>query len=193
MSDTAMPCFVQFPNVGNLVGRILAGYGELEVEMALCVAETMNGNVDDALRLLFVRMSAEKRHDMAKKAMRVPCTSAGMDAEFTETMVDMTWCRNLRNQYAHCQWYWTEVEGVCFINLEEIAKKPGAIGPLADHRLAINEVLLGQQDAYFHYVRASFWHLAEALKRHRTSADKLRNRGPIFPKPSKVTRPVTHL
>jgi hypothetical protein len=35
----------------------------------------------------------------------------------------MDWCRQIRNQYAHCQWYWTAHEGLCFVDLEAVAKQ----------------------------------------------------------------------
>jgi hypothetical protein len=33
MTETIMPCFDRFPREGNLIGRLLAGYGELELEL----------------------------------------------------------------------------------------------------------------------------------------------------------------
>jgi hypothetical protein len=35
--STIMPCFDRFPKEGDLIGRLLAGYGELELEMCACV------------------------------------------------------------------------------------------------------------------------------------------------------------
>jgi len=43
---------------------------------------------------------------------------------YATTMADMDWCRQIRNQYAHCQWYYTAHEGLCFIDLEELASSP---------------------------------------------------------------------
>lgn len=196
MSETVMPCFVQFPECGNLVGRLLAGYGELEVEMCLCLSEVMDGNFDGAMKILFVRMSAEDRQKLAKRTMSAPFSCAGLSTEFEETMVAMNWCRKIRNQYAHSQWYFTTEGGIAIINLEEIVQKAENVGPIASYRRPIDRILLAQQDAYFLYTKRLFLHLSDAYRRIR-SADSLTKRQkalPLtFPLPPKAKRPKLHL
>jgi hypothetical protein len=40
-------------------------------------------------------------------------------AELTEALADLDWCRLIRNQYSHCQWFWTAKDGLCFVNLKQ--------------------------------------------------------------------------
>jgi hypothetical protein len=59
---TLMPCFGphQAPAEGMLIGRLLAGYGELEVSMCSCLI-AIEGQFDTPIRQLFNERSAEKR------------------------------------------------------------------------------------------------------------------------------------
>ena len=47
-----MPAFLRYPNEAAILGRLLAGYGELEFIYAQCLAETI-GNQETALRTYF--------------------------------------------------------------------------------------------------------------------------------------------
>jgi hypothetical protein len=51
MPETIMPAFDRFVEEGNIIGRLLAGYGELELEMCACVAAVTN-DLDAAIRKL---------------------------------------------------------------------------------------------------------------------------------------------
>jgi hypothetical protein len=160
-----MPCFgpMQAPAEGMLVGRILSGYGELEVSMCACLI-AIERQVDVPIRLLFNERSAEKRIKTARKALVADYTKAGLHIELAEALDDMEWCRKLRNQYAHCQWYWTSQEGLCFVNLEELAKQPSPITALMDSRHSLNVALLSDQEEYLNYVKEHFAYLDDAYR-----------------------------
>ena len=49
MAETIIPTFAVFPQEGVIVGRLLAGYGELELELCACVA-VISDNIDDVIR-----------------------------------------------------------------------------------------------------------------------------------------------
>ena len=60
MPATIMPCFGRFPEEGSIIGRLLAGYGELEFELCRCVA-AINDNMDAAIKAMFRVRGEEKR------------------------------------------------------------------------------------------------------------------------------------
>ena len=190
---TLMPCFGphQAPAEGMLIGQILAGYGELEVAMCACII-AVEGQLDLPIRKLFNERNAEKRIKESKKALIQKYTKAGLHIELEEALRDMEWCRKIRNQYAHCQWYWTSQEGLCFVNLEELAKQPTPIVSIIDNRHSIDVKLLAAQEEYFNYVKESFTHLEFAYRGWNQAHSTARWSTLVFPKPSKKTRPPSH-
>jgi len=170
-----------------LVGQILLGYGELELEMSACLASVRGEDLESAIRSIFGSNGAERRIDTVKKEMRPAFVKANLEAIYTETMADMNWCRKLRNQYAHCQWYHTLREGVCFIELETFAKSAATLGRLTDNRHPISEDLLQRQMAYFKYVQRCFWNLrseyCKLLPNHRFLAVQDIDRPPLMSRP----------
>jgi hypothetical protein len=187
---TLMPCFGphQAEAEGHIVGRILAGYGELEVLMLACLV-SIEGQTDLPTGLLFKRMSAEKRIKEAKKTLLPDFKKAGLENEMSEALSDVNWCRKLRNQYAHCQWGWTKPLGLFFVNLEDLAEDPAPIVKVMNKPLYVDVPLLSEQEAYCNYVREQFMHLQTAYEAwdRKSSTPKLARF--IFPKPPKIAGP----
>src|SRR6266536_3381340 len=139
MTETVLPSFLRFREEGLIIGRILAGYGELEFEMCDCV------------------FAINK-------------------------------CRQVRNQYAHCNWYDRENEGLCFIDLEATAKRTITNATsLIERRHRIDVPLLTEQEAFFKYVHRGFWYLAAS---YREWAGGTPNHA--FGLPQKVPQPRKH-
>jgi hypothetical protein len=185
---TIMPCFDRFPKEGDIIGRLLAGYGELELEMCACVVATTD-DLDGAIKKLFSVRGEKKRVETAHQMMRTFYASAGLASKYNGTIANMHWCREVRNQYAHCNWYDTAAEGLCFVDLEHTAKLRGRIKQLTAHRVPVDAALLQRQENYFHYVKTCYWHLAEALGAAR---GKGRKGGPLFQWPQRLARPPKH-
>jgi hypothetical protein len=185
---TIMPCFDRFPKEGDIIGRLLAGYGELELEMCDCVAAT-TGDLDGAIKGLFGIRGEQRRIQTADKMMRSAYASAGLTSKYRRTIANMHWCRTVRNQYAHCNWYDTAAEGLCFIDLEHTAKLKRKIGSVTAHRYPIDVTLLKRQENYFTYVRQCYWHLAEAF---RTARGKVLKGGLLHSWPPRLARPPKH-
>jgi hypothetical protein len=158
MADIIIPTFIDFPVEGAIVGRLLAGYGELELELCQCVA-TVTGDIDDVIRKLFDLRGEKRRIDCADNLARTPYTKAGLGVDYAAVFKGMNYCRQLRNQYAHCQWYGTSQDGFAFVNLEEVSKLRTNIFPLANHRCFVDATLLQEQESFFKYVQKYFWYL----------------------------------
>ncbi len=80
---TIMLCFDRFRVEGNIIGRLLAGYGELELEMCACVAAT-TGDLDGAIKKLFRMRGENKRIKTADSMMKRPYTSVGLASKYPD-------------------------------------------------------------------------------------------------------------
>jgi hypothetical protein len=188
-----MPCFSpdQAANEGIIIGRILAGYGELETTMLACLI-AVDGQIDYPIRHLFKRTTAENRIKRARKVLLPDYIKSGLEGEMTEALCNVNWCRELRNQYAHCQWGWTTTDGLFFVNLENLAYQLDPITKVMAHSLPVDVSLLEEQEAYCNYVRECFIYLESAyltLDRTRSGA---RQPTYVFAKPLGKTRPPMH-
>jgi hypothetical protein len=191
-----MPCFVpgQAYDEGIIIGRLLAGYGEIELQMCACLI-AIEGIYDIPIREIFTERGAEKRIRNGRKALWQDFAKANLTVDLTEALADMDWCRQIRNQYSHCHWYWTSQEGLCFINLEELAKQPTQILSLTANRHPIDVPLLQRQEEYFWYVKQCFMHLTDAYKAWDQAQTRSWGRRPsisVYPKPPKIQRPPAH-
>jgi hypothetical protein len=158
MSHPFMPGFQRFPKEGAAIGRLLAGYGELEFEMCRCL-EAAIGSFDSAFKLLFRTRGEKKRYDRADRIMRPMFVGAGLGAVYSPTMTGMDSCRLIRNQYAHCNWYDTSTEGLCFVDLEATAQLTTPVASVTANRRPIDVALLTTQEDFFSYIQGCFWHL----------------------------------
>jgi hypothetical protein len=191
-----MPCFK--PNQafaeGIIIGRLLAGYGEIEVQMCACLI-AVEGMLDIPIRKIFGEWGAENRIRVAKKALQSDFANANLLAGLTEALADMEWCRQIRNQYSHCQWYWTAQEGLCFVNLEVLAKQLDVITSVMANRYPVDAPLLQRQEDYFWYVKECFMHLETAYRAWDQARALAGEAGPssfVYAKPLKIARPPAH-
>ena len=55
MAELIIPCFSEHQAEADvkIIGRLLAGYGELELEMCECLAAAVTNNLDGAIKILF--------------------------------------------------------------------------------------------------------------------------------------------
>jgi hypothetical protein len=192
-----MPCFrpTQGSAEGVIIGRLLAGYGEIELQMCACLIAVEGGLLDIPIRKIFGRRGAEARIKIGKGELEPDFTNAHLLADLTEALDDLDWCRQIRNQYSHCQWYWTAQEGLCFVDLEDLAKQQNAILSVVENRHSIDVPLLESQENYFWYVKQCLMHLADAYRAWdgtRARGGRARPTSYVYPKPSKIPRPSRH-
>lgn len=192
MVTTIMPSFMdsigQMRPESAIIGRLLAGYGELEVSMMFCVAILPGNDLDTATKSTFSVRGEKDRIDRAAALLKPDYSAAGFGAELTDTISDMHWCREIRNQFSHCQWIsWHRHLGLKFVNLEDVAAMSGTIRKLATASHDVSLSILQDQEAYFNYVMACFSALAQAFK-CKVAAKP--NRG--LPRPAKMARPQKH-
>jgi hypothetical protein len=186
MADFIIPTFIDFAVEGAIVGRLLAGYGELELELCQCVA-AVTRNIDDVIRKLFNLRGEKRRIDCADDLARAPYTKAGLGVDYSAVINKMHYCRELRNQYAHCQWYGTSQDGFAFVNLEEVSKLNTAIFPLESHRCLVDAALLRQQETFFKHVQRYFWYLTGEYQTRVNG-----QHGNVWSLPAVLAQPARH-
>lgn len=158
------------------------------MEMCVCVCNAMGSDLDSALRLVFGKRGAELSIERSFASIKTEYAKANLLAPLSETLGDMDWCRQIRNQYAHTHWYYTKHEGLCFVDLETLVKRSSPIQKVTARRHSISLPLLEDQENYFGYIKQCFWNLQfEYLKWARRPI-------PIPPvaRPSKIARPHLH-
>lgn len=157
-----MPAFGQFQQEVEIIGCLLAGYGELEYELMICLRFVM-GDMDTAIRVVFRARGEEQRILTADAIMRARYNAVGLINPYSEAIADMGWCRQIRNQYAHCHWIpFMDQSGLGFYDLEDAAK---ANTKIRLKRRDVNLTLLQEQENYFCYVKECFWHLYNEYQR----------------------------
>lgn len=184
MAGTILPPFQECPEEAAIIGRLLAGYGELEFAFASCLATVIDDD-QRALRVLFRIRSETQRIEIADALMRPAFEAVGLTDEYAEFIGAMRTCKNIRNQYAHCHWISDEKAGLWFGDLDAPAKT--ATGPVSIIFQCIALPELRLQEAYFAYAAA--WAERLAL-RHEELAGRPSNPAP--PAPQRVQPPPRH-
>ena len=112
----------------------------------------------------------------------------------SEVLADMEGhCRKISKPVCSLSWYWTSKEGLCFVNLEDLAKQSGTITGLTKGKRPINVSLLKQQEAFFTYVKFRLRHIGDLYKAwHAKKAKGSRPAIHISPKQPKIARPMMH-
>jgi hypothetical protein len=161
-----IPAFHRRKKDAGVVGRLVVGYGDLEICVAKCVGMALaykrNPPSDPqsrymhriryenfAIKLFFRLRGEKKRIDSASRIMRQVYTSVGLGSEFDTAMNAMRACLRIRNLFAHCAWTQSKKRGLFFINLEDAAKLPRKLD-LTDYRHASGKTLADLETYFFH-------------------------------------------
>lgn len=146
-----LTAFQDFPDEVAIIGRMLAGYAYLEIDLMNCTKE-VRGDLDLTLKVMFRGRGNTQRIDIADALARQPYHAIGVGAEFERAVGAVRYCLKMRNLYAHCTW-WNDKSGqLAFANLEELAKENAVINDL--HGLTVHHVTmphLQAQLSYFEY------------------------------------------
>ncbi len=144
----------------SIIGRILAGYGELEFEFADCLKHFAH-DMHSAFAALFRLRSESGRIQVADALIRGPIAALGLGTQYKDTYDAMLHCLKIRNQYAHC--HWLEHEGqLLFTMLEDAFDGPDTKSLTI--RVASLPTLVAQE-GYFDYTQRCFWFLSNETQR----------------------------
>jgi hypothetical protein len=178
-----MSAFRAHPKEAEIIGRLLAGYGELEFLMAMCVAECV-GNLSTASRLLFRSRGEEHRIAIADAVLVPYCDRFNLLDEWEMVRRGLSWCKQTRNQFSHCHWLDDGPGGLFFTNIEKAAKTK--IGEATLLFLHVDVPLLNLQEDYFRWTGDGLIYLKAQI------AKSLGRQSPSFPSPKEIPQPARY-
>jgi len=178
--------FQHFPKEGELVGKLLSAYTDLEFMLLLC-ADGVRNDFDTLLKAMYRSRGETQRIDIADAFGRLQYKVISLDTQFGMAVGAIRYCLKIRNQYSHCHWF-DDNGRLAFVNLEEIAKQneKADIQYLTTHYLS-PELLQLQDDYYLYTNNLMTWLGHEA--RLRTKKTQLNP----FPVPAQLTQPALYI
>jgi hypothetical protein len=133
------------------IGRLLAGYPELEFALLIVIAE-LRDDFDSTLKALYRTRGETQRIDVADALARSKLHCLGLGTEFAMVIGGMRHCLKIRNQYAHSHWL-ANPTGFGFMDLEEVAKQNAVASGTSELSFRrLNADLINEQEKYFNYV-----------------------------------------
>jgi len=143
--------FNKYKEEGTIIGRLLAGYADIELCLFHCV-NVARDDFDTVYKVMFKARGETRRIDMANIFGKQKYHELGLGTQFEMAISTTQYCLKIRNQYAHSLWYDDYSSDLAFTNLEEIAQNNGAVKDLKG--LTIHHIdvpTLTQQESYFEY------------------------------------------
>lgn len=151
MYEPLIGAFDTFQAEGLLVGKILAGYAQLEVDLLHCIA-TARQDFNTTVKALFRTRGETQRLEIADALARARYHDLDLGTEFEMAIGAMRYCLKIRNQYAHCGWYDDLSGRLAFVNLETLAHRNEIIEDLTHLEVRhVTVALLEQQHEFLNY------------------------------------------
>lgn len=178
------------PEVAASIGRILAGYPEIEHSMVECL-DAVRDDYDAVFKCLFRVRGETQRVEIADALGRHLYHEIDLGTEFEMTFGAIRHLLKIRNQYAHAHWLANET-GMSMVDMEELAKSTvyaDGEGRVSLHR--VTPEIVERQEQYGNYVNSQIdWLTHEArIKKGKTTVNKVRKPRQIAPPP--LHRPRT--
>ncbi len=140
--------FQSFPNEAALVGRMVAGYADLEIDLMHCAKE-VSGGLDHVLKAMFRIRGNADRIDVADALARQAYHRVGIGAQYEAAIAAVRFCLRIRNLYAHAAWWDDNTGQLAFANLAELAKGNVLVTNLLG--LTVNHVTVRHLEAQLAY------------------------------------------
>src|ERR1035437_6990718 len=143
--------FADFPTEAALIGRILAGYTDVEIDLMHCV-KSARDDLDTVLKAMYRGRGETRRIDIADAFGRQTYRNLELGTQFEMAIGAVRHCTKIRNQYAHCIWWNDNSGAIAFANIEEIARLNEPVVDLRGmnvHHVTVAH--LESQFAYFEY------------------------------------------
>jgi len=165
MADV-LRAFLAYPDEARLIGRMLAGYADLEIDLMNCV-KSVHGDLDRVLKVMFRIRGNSPRINVADALARQDFRSLGLSAQYEAAIGAVRYCLRIRNLYAHCTWWDDNTGQLAFANLEELANDDEHLitnlRNVTIHHVSVPH--LSAQFDYFEYAdNLLIWLTAEATR-----------------------------
>jgi hypothetical protein len=154
---------------GRLVGEMVTGYGELEFDWASLLSVVLNSNAK-AFRTIFRLKNEANRVQIGDALMRSEMVKFKLEKPYIEALNTLSWCKKIRNQYAHSHWFTSKKTGLSFTDFEAGATENGELLKLSFS--PVDLVLLEKQAHYFSYCMQLLFYLREEFAVRRGDKTK---------------------
>ena len=184
------PAFERCPNEALIIARILGGYGELELLLALCLANVLGDN-RKALRVMFRTRGETPRINTADALIASDYEACGLKAEYADALGAIRQSLKIRNSLAHSHW----ADVALAPSFETYALFYVALGDAAlpaekfEYKWMHAEInLLKEMEGYCGYARQSLmylqweWQIRKGTRPHNA-----------IPKPTKQQPPTSRI
>lgn len=192
MTASILTAFIKYPDEAAIIGRLLAGYSEIEFQLTSCLGHAIDDN-NTALRALFRIRSERDRISVADALMRNKYKAVGLENQYADAIGAVRYCRKIRNQFAHCHWIHNSKRGLAFMNLEAAAETFAR--PVIKFR-PVNVSLLQEHEEYFCYaldclkfLDHEILKLRDQSKDHQHVMPQKRSQPTLYNPPKKLPNP----
>lgn len=139
--------FDHFKYEGNIIGRLVVEYGELE--WALC---SLCGHViqdfDVSIKALYRSRGEQQRIDLADALIRNKIHSE-IRQVYEKTVSHMRECLKIRNRYAHSNWVHAASNRLCYVDIEALAKRNDCVDSGDAELFELNRDIIEDQARFF--------------------------------------------
>ena len=140
--------FDRYKREGEIIGRMVIEYGEMEWDFCLLVAAII-GDLDSALKAMYRSRGETQRIDVGDALARNRLPLGRLRTIYEQTVAHMRICLKIRNQYAHTNWVETASDGLAFLNIEEIAGSDAKADTANLQLYGISMEILEDQQRFF--------------------------------------------
>lgn len=116
--------FDRFKREGDIVGRLVVEYGELEWDLCLLVACAIRDQ-DTAIKVMYRARGEAQRIALGDALARKHIPGGRLRSIYEMTIARLKDCTTIRNRYAHTVFSETADGRLAFLNLEDIANEHG--------------------------------------------------------------------
>lgn len=174
------PAFINFPEEELFLGRMVIGYGELEISL-IHLAGVAIGRKWEVLHACHCVRTEIGKIDIANALAKEAMATHGLGTEFSTLVGHMRHCLKIRNQYAHS--HWGDLNGtLSFMNADKTFETP--MKPINWKSLSIGLIKL--QESFFENTRKWLLFLLITLE------ERERNHIPYLKRPEEMQLPNLH-
>lgn len=179
--------FTRFAREGAAVGRLLAAYGEMEIDLMYCLAPVVG--LEKAVQRVYRHRGETKRIDNVEMDAKHYYEQRSLGDDFGYAICAMRDCLEVRNKYSHCQWHDYDGKRLTYVDLEELARRRDPIPDL--RKVKHYFVDASQLSAWENYFQNTSRALIYTQTSARVLAGELSNQ-PVA-KPARMTPPPLHI
>ncbi|WP_394648155.1 hypothetical protein [uncultured Sphingomonas sp.] len=149
--------FDRFKREGDLIGRLVVEYGELEWDLCL-LAGMATGDSDAAIKVMYRARGEAQRIALGDALVRKHIPSR-FNQIYSMTIASLKRCTAIRNRYAHTHFTTTADGELAFVDIEALAREHGEADTARLPLFGITPELVDDESRLFHQVAQNLRYL----------------------------------